>query len=109
VNLRHAAAVALLAGWYLLLPPRPSPKSFRAFDANAPFLDWDIIGEFKTLSSCQKKLRVVRNAAALSPSDAERMRKRGLKPLAGTEREEENDYLSHAACVATDDPGLKEK
>ena len=108
MKLRHAAAI-VLSGWYLLLPPRPSTKSFWGFDANAPYLDWDIVAKFKTVDDCQKKLRLVRNAAAPSPSDIKRMRRSGSKPLVGAELKDANEYMSHAMCISTDDPGLNEQ
>src|SRR5262249_7470398 len=58
VKLRHAAATALLAGWYLIVPPMHqsgfwSRLGMRFADTNAPLSQWSIVGAFKTSRECE--------------------------------------------------------
>ena len=67
MNLRHAAALALV-GWYLLIPPVFSamgshPRAFN--DLNAALNKWDIQGSFDSETSCVKEKKRIRNEAPL--------------------------------------------
>ncbi len=69
MNIRHAAAFALL-GWYLLIPPVFSPMGNhpRAFnDLNASLNRWDIQASFESDTSCEKEKERIRNEAPLRP------------------------------------------
>ena len=84
MNLRHAAALALV-GWYLMVPPldRQSPDEF---NADAPLGHWQTIGSYDTASECEDTAaRLVKNNE-----------KDSLK----------HERLLHGSCVASDDPRL---
>lgn len=85
MNPRHAAALALV-GWYLMAPP----MSHHAIDANAPLSQWAVIGSYDTANECMNWLFELGHQ---DPKD----------PPWTTER------ISHARCISTDDPRLKEK
>ena len=52
VNLRHAAALALV-GWYLMAPPSIGADSTTyAADAHAPFTLWTLIATFSSEQEC---------------------------------------------------------
>jgi hypothetical protein len=88
MNLRHAAALALV-GWYLIMPPRSVMRGFCNDDA--PLQLWKIVESFDTAAECTR-----------SRSDASDRAKR-----------EHRDFLAYVyseeACIASDDPRLKEK
>jgi hypothetical protein len=98
VNLRHAAALALV-GWYLIVPPTrvdreglPEPlpdKSGFFYDTDAPLSNWFNEGNFDSAAACAQSLSELRHTPRATAAD----------------RIQE----SAAKCVATDDPRLKEK
>jgi len=106
MNLRHAAALALV-GWYMLIPPVFSPMGNhpRAFnDLNASLNRWDIQGSFESNASCEKEKERIRNEAPLR-----------IKFAREHPDQDQNGNIvavaeawRRAECVATDDPRLKE-
>jgi hypothetical protein len=50
MNLRHAAALALL-GWYLMVAPLADS---RTVDLDAPLTKWDIFRSFDSAAQCEK-------------------------------------------------------
>jgi hypothetical protein len=97
VNLRHAAALALV-GWYLMTPPRVGDHFF----PDAPLSRWRSLDriEYPSKNACEA---VRQKDVAMFPGDPEKLpaerytartMMRGVRAL---------------ACVATDDPPLKEK
>jgi hypothetical protein len=97
MNLRHAAALALV-GWYLMVAPRDSDY---LFVTSAPVSKWVIVQSFDAAKDCE----------------GERAGKVGLADKSGTywyydtkKRENVGSPADLAyRCVATDDPRLKEK
>jgi hypothetical protein len=85
VNLRHAAALALV-GWYLMVPPFGLDRSR---DPDQPLPKWSIAQSFDTTSECNDTMVGRRKHAQET----------------GNKRME--DALTSAACIATDDPRLK--
>ncbi len=85
MNLRHAAALALV-GWYLMVPPEPPPDGMS--DPSTPLSRWHTIGSFDCAQACERI-----RAAAIEKEP------RKLRRAA-----EQN-----ALCIASDDPRLKEK
>jgi hypothetical protein len=51
MNVRHAAALALV-GWYLLVPPSTSPY-YNQHDLWAPVSQWKIVERFETAMACE--------------------------------------------------------
>jgi hypothetical protein len=95
MNLRHAAALALV-GWYLMVPPRASDH--RTFIFDAPLREWStIMGSYDSAKECANdrtaQLNFWTNDAA-----------KGLPYRAAT-----LDSLEHPVCIASDDPRLKGK
>ena len=97
MNLRHAAALALV-GWCLMVAPRDSDF---LFVTSVPVSKWVIVQSFDAAKDCE----------------AERAEKVGLADKSGTywyydtkKRENVGAPADLAyRCVATDDPRLKEK
>ena len=101
MNLRHAAALALV-GWYLMVPPvhwgivkAPMRSNTVYFDPDAPLSQWWTQDSFETLSDCREGRFVwIKNERYAE------------KPEPG------KTILYHAmlnaVCVSTDDTRLKE-
>ena len=96
MNLRHAAALALV-GWYLMVPPyseRPIPPS------NLPPLSkWSIYQRYNTPDECrQVRSDITSGWLQDSPPDFVQRFVNNFKST-----------FARAKCVATNDPRLKEK
>ena len=52
MNLRRAAALALV-GWYLMVPP-PVGSNFDSFDKNAPLSKWRQPAAFDSAAACEQ-------------------------------------------------------
>ena len=105
MNLRHAAALALV-GWYLMAPPTLSIgdtsdiKSGRwRTKVSAPVREWQILESFDSASDCEnmKGKLVMRGDKAMDREKASSYKE--AFAIASTQ----------AVCIATDDPRLKEK
>ena len=107
MNLRHAAALALV-GWYLMIPPvefkgtATIPKSVFVA-SNAPFSEWEMSGSFDTAKECEAA-----RPAIGTPSD---FRHQSADDAAAKIRMSAIVAFAkrYAQCIATDDPRLKGK
>lgn len=90
MNLRYATGLAVVVGWYLLVPPAYVNTQKVALDV--PITQWDQIGAFDSARECMDALkdRVVGKFASVMPEQ--------IKPR-----------LVYARYIASDDPRLKEK
>jgi hypothetical protein len=95
MNLRHAAALALV-GWYLIGPPVRQPKNAEIYlDDRADYPDWKVLGVFPDYDKCE-------------------FFRAGVKQLFEQEiaegRKKTNAWHEQqidAECVASDDPRIK--
>ena len=88
MNLRHAAALALVV-WYLLVPPLYKGE----VEEKAPLKKWTVLQSFGTVAECSQWLSVMLDKADLDPATRTVVKHR----------------LLAASCVSTDDPRLKEE
>jgi hypothetical protein len=96
MNLRHAAAFALV-GWYLMLAPTPDGFRSRPL-VEAPLSKWEIAANFDSASDCQDGL--IREDHVLDET---------WKDLPGSGPVYLALYKEAGVkCVATDDPRLSE-
>ena len=94
MKLHHAGALALV-GWYLMLPPSHSHIPDEP-DTGAPLRKWHIIGSsFDSAAECE-----------IAKVDLEKKLEQHLGKQGNMTK---LMFLDHGACVATDDPRLKEK
>jgi hypothetical protein len=123
INLRHAAALALM-GWYLVtphtLPNSTQPNLF------LPISEWSRIGPVASKSDCETRLSAARRKSD-DPAAREQIKKQLPRVRAEIQREWpdqkmapdsyfDKDYwddlrrmLKLSQCMASDDPRLKEK
>ena len=90
---RHAAALALV-GWYLMVPPMAGNHT----DTSAPLGIWRVTGSYDAAIDCRKVLEDSTRDAIKALQDPH------LLPFT---RQASLQFLD-GACVATDDPRLKE-
>jgi hypothetical protein len=95
MNLRHAAALALV-GWYLMISPL-DPANMTQVDTGAPLSKWHSMKTYSSKTECDKGRDDERATGA-----------RGLNSRSQTKRVIAT-ALSSAQCIATDDPRLKGK
>ena len=93
MNLRHAAALALV-GWYLMVPipgndPIPTPA--------VTFSKWVNIRSFDSAERCESGRQTIITVGEGGPQ------------LMGYPEQEVKKVLLLSQCVASDDPRLKEK
>ena len=91
MNLRHAAALALV-GWYLMMPPLD--QDTRDWNTAAPFSEWTTIKSFHSKKDCR-----VDTHEALEAYRIQHFRDATPTP----------EYEGILRCVANNDPRLKEK
>ena len=95
MNLRHAAALALV-GWYLMIPPHPTDTTL---DSDAPLSKRRVYDAFDTAATCDtaraSEEQDWKSKADADPDNA--LAKFLVKSLLTSQ------------CIATDDPRLKEK
>jgi hypothetical protein len=121
VNLRHAAALALV-GWYLVTP-HTFPNS-REPNLSMPLSQWSRIGPVPSKSDCEARLSASMRKND-DPAEREKFKKEYLPALrAEVQREWPNQkvpdnyfdkgyfddldrYLKLSQCIASDDPRLK--
>jgi len=108
MNLRHAAALALV-GWYLMVPPIESCNG--AFSGHAcdqpPLAEWRTVGTYDSLSACgnSKALWIEKGKMYLGEMEAS-----SRSPTTRMPSYEASATIDLAAtCVSSDDPRLKEK
>jgi len=87
VNLRHAAALALV-GWYLMIPPT-NPRAVDGVNDDAPVTQWKLFDSYDSAMECK--------------TAAERL------VASGNYTGLVEEQFKRARCIATDDPRLKEK
>ncbi len=91
MNLRHAAALALV-GWYLMVPPMD--LATHKLNPDARFSAWHNFGSYDHASACssdrEEQLNFWFRKGSLS--EGERLTVEGLQ---------------YSQCIATDDPRLK--
>jgi hypothetical protein len=92
MNLRHAAALALV-GWYLMVPPSTGGK----LDTKAPLSQWINEGAFDRADDCESaRANGAMSNAGSGTSEQE------IKSL--------REMFAHGQCIASDDcRRLKEK
>jgi hypothetical protein len=110
MNLRHAAALALV-GWYLIFPPPQSDSK----PEEISFEHWSIAQSFDQAASCERAKKLMMAQALKHPINEDGLTKEELMAV--------NKYLApssfkafkavdmnpqaNAICIATDDPRLK--
>jgi hypothetical protein len=105
---RHAAALALV-GWYLMTPPvyrvnekgQADPKGDYGVIVKDPLSKWGLGDPFDTAAECAtaRRIRMAKAYRLLPPPTKD--------PVKFGDAEKIANWL--IACVATDDPRLKEK
>ena len=108
MNLRHAAALALV-GWYLMVPP--SKRN------DAPLSEWTVSLSYASAEACQSAQNKNRDQAAAKLKTYDNMtdkQRRDLQHNQASLDQEMADSDSfeaafQSACIATDDPRLMEK
>jgi hypothetical protein len=106
MNLRHAAALALV-GWYLMIPPAYTEGRKAFVDSHVSVRGWTRIGtSFDSVADCEKaKEKTQKNV-----QDAE---KRGLESAARMDANPDDQALAgyeaarQMKCVSKDDPRIK--
>jgi hypothetical protein len=94
MNLRHAAALALV-GWYLMQSPGSYDSTGRWGNWKAPISKWYTLGSFDTAKACMAEMdRYDKAELAVRKAHPERKDPPGVEEW---------------GCIATDDPRLKEK
>jgi hypothetical protein len=93
MKLRHAAVLALV-GWYLMTPPLSwsSDRTKIGSDLSRPLSEWDSYSTYDTEADCNKEIDAWNRRAVSYARD-----------------HHTTLNISHARCVASDDPRLKEK
>ena len=97
MNLRHAAALALV-GWYLMMPPG---NLNTCPDSNTPISEWEVSASFDTATQCTSAKNKQWNDAFHAQA------KVGFKGQCGGGFDPLWSKLMQAECIATDDPRLK--
>jgi hypothetical protein len=112
MNLRHAAALALV-GWYLMVPPmcadHPVPAWCR--ESTDPVRQWAIREKFNTEKECNAKLNSWRERTrptVVCGSSDQKSCWNELSPLQHRVVIDEMD-AKWANCISSDDPRLKGK
>ena len=115
MNIRHAAALALV-GWYLMVPPMEqgalqNPKQKKLIQGTAPLSKWVILHGYDNAQQCEAVADRGRHEGSgyiykelneYGQIDAD-------KSFSGRHNEIGALQMSSAKCIATDDPRLKEK
>ena len=95
MKIHHAAALALV-GWYLMMPPFVNRSNgLTVADPKAPLPQWSTFGSSDSAAECeQQRIYNIDRSKGLPQTPAN---------VAVA------DQMLHAACIASDDPRLKEK
>jgi hypothetical protein len=107
-NPRHAAALALV-GWYLMVPPNRRD--------DAPLSEWTISQSYPSADACQSAQNKNRDQAHAKLEQYDSMTGQQRLNLEHNQKafdQETNDRDNfnaafQSACIASDDPRLKEK
>jgi hypothetical protein len=104
MNLRHAAALALI-GWYLIVPPYLAPFNYR--DLWAPVSQWKIVQGFDTPTGCEGYLQEMKEDPAALHGEyavAPKFKMQGLTKMGGMGIG--LFALKYGRCIFVDDPRL---
>jgi hypothetical protein len=93
MNLRHAAALALV-GWYLMVAPSRPQRA--VFNTHAPLSQWEWRGSFDTAGDCMR-------------GRTERIKRLSKLNLPFGTVDHSGSIADLYRCIETDDPRLKEK
>ena len=104
---RHAAAHAL-SGWYLMVPPDSTvPHSVNSV---TPISHWSTIAKFESADPCKQVLTELKTRMVIPAKlDATGRPRRFQKRQPADPELATYARVDDAACIATDDPRLKEK
>ena len=105
MNLRHAAALALMV-WYLIVPPTVGP--YLRLDKSAPDSRWHIIQSFDTATACEGYLQEMKAGTGASYHEysvAAKFETEGLKMM--HDMGIPTFALTAARCIFSDDPAVK--
>jgi hypothetical protein len=106
MNLRHAAALALV-GWYLMIPPIASNGRV---DSNVSLRKWWKFEIFDSAQECWATLSGMQGSPVTDAQwEASRRAALELRHTPTLNRAELKKRLSELLCVQDDDPRLKEK
>jgi hypothetical protein len=102
MNLRHAAALALV-GWYLMAPPTyPGPNGSFVTKTSVPLSLWQNIGSYDDVGDCEDERRALLDLKKTEPTSSPSFARESLEvklSIVGS---------WSSICVATDDPRLDE-
>jgi hypothetical protein len=93
MNLRHAAAIALV-GWYLMIPPEVGQGAGRSVRYQVPLTKWDRAATLDSEAACNERLREWSKV---------------IGPFENFTQALVADRFQHGRCVPSDDPRLKGK
>ena len=105
MNLRHAAALALV-GWYLMMPPVNTEGGKAFVDLHASVQRWTRTGDFDSFADCDK-------AREKTQQNVQTAEERGLENAARMDANPpDQDLAEYEAarqmkCVSKDDPRIK--
>jgi hypothetical protein len=99
MSIRHAAALALLVGWYLMVPP--AIPGTGEVNRSAPLSQWTIRRQFPHNQGCEAA------KARLHQQTLADQTQRSLRRASASRNPESHCILCNAQCVAEDDPRLK--
>ena len=105
---RHTAALALV-GWYLMLPPNKKD--------DAPLSEWTVSHSYASAEACQSAQNKNRDQAAAELKTYDNMTDKQRRDLQHNQQafdqetadSDSFDQAFQSACIASDDPRLKEK
>jgi hypothetical protein len=108
MNLRLTAALALV-GWYLMVPPNKKN--------DAPLSEWTVSRSYDSAQDCQSAQNKNRDQAAAKLKTYDNMTDQQRRDLQHNQQafdqetadSDSFDQAFQSACVASDDPRLKEK
>jgi hypothetical protein len=115
MNLRHAAALALI-GWYLMAPPLSKDGKP---NLSAPLSQWNQTGGFDSAKACDNKRESRRKLAAEALNEVQQEMEAlppSNRPLSQSAPKVYQDdvfastfavLVAASRCIATDDPRLK--
>jgi hypothetical protein len=109
MNLRHAAALALV-GWYLMVPPvGKNDDGDIVIGIVRPFHDWFISRNYDSAEECRRDA-ILQTRSGPKPELTGKVFFYPTNDLAPGDDVAVVELLNkHAQCIATDDPRLKEK
>jgi hypothetical protein len=102
MNLRHAAALALV-GWYLMVPPTVGP--YLRLDLRVPVSQWRVVQLVDTATACEGYLQEMKEGTGALHGEysvAPKFETEGRKKL--REMGTPTSTLTVARCIFSDDP-----